>query len=121
MFFIIQKSATKLGEAVNLQLVIAQHKKDEQLIQSFINYFGCGKLYIRTNEDICDFKVLIFKDITNKIIPFFQKYPILGIKALDFADWCKVAELMQNKVHLTKEGIDEIKKIKSRMNTGRKI
>ena len=117
----IKKSATKLGEAVNLQLVIVQHKKDEQLIQSFINYFGCGKFYIRTNEDICDFKVLIFKDITNKIIPFFQKYPILGIKALDFADWCKVAELMQNKVHLTKEGIDEIKKIKSRMNTGRKI
>lgn len=83
---IIKKSATKLGEAVNLQLVIAQHKKDEQLIQSFINYFGCGKLYIRTNQDICYFKVLIFKDITNNIIPFFKKYPVHGVKAKDLAD-----------------------------------
>ena len=51
----------------------------------------------------------------------FKKYQIYGVKALDYLDWCKVAELMQNKVHLTKEGIDEIKKIKSRMNTGRKF
>jgi len=40
---------------------------------------------------------------------------------LDYLDFCRVAELMQNKVHLTQEGIDEIKKIKSRMNTGRKF
>lgn len=25
-----------------------------------------------------------FSDITNKIIPFFEKYPILGIKYLDY-------------------------------------
>ena len=31
-----------------------------------------------------------------------KKYPILGVKALDFADFCKVAELMQEKKHLTK-------------------
>jgi len=25
-------------------------------------------------------------DIVNKIIPFFNKYPVLGVKSLDFAD-----------------------------------
>jgi len=43
----------------------------------------------------------------------------MGVKRFDYLDFCRVAELMQNKVHLTQEGIDEIKKIKSRMNTGR--
>ena len=118
---IIQKSATKVGEAVNLQLVIAQHNKDEQLIQSFINYFGCGKLYIRTNQDICYFKVLIFKDITNKIIPFFKKYPVHGVKAKDLADWSYVADMMKNKKHLTAEGLQKIKQIKAGMNRGRKF
>ena len=58
-------------------------------------------------------------DLTEKIIPFFKKYPILGNKAQDFSDWCKVAILMQNQIHLTKEGLEQIRKIKSGMNTGR--
>ena len=32
----------------------------------------------------------------------------------------KVAELMKEKKHLTGEGLEEIKKIKAGMNTGRK-
>ena len=58
-------------------------------------------------------------DLTEKIIPFFKKYPILGKKAQDFSDRCKVAILMQNQIHLTKEGLEQIRKIKSGMNTGR--
>ena len=39
----------------------------------------------------------------------------------DFADWCQVAELMQNKKHLTPEGLEGILKIKAGINTGIKI
>jgi len=55
----------------------------------------------------------------DKIIPLFQQYPIIGVKALDFADWCKVAQIMKEGRHLTIEGLDEIRKIKSWMNSGR--
>jgi hypothetical protein len=34
-------------------------------------------------------------------------------------DFCKVVELMKNKAHLTSEGLEDIRKIKSRMNIGR--
>jgi hypothetical protein len=34
-------------------------------------------------------------------------------------DFGKVVELMKNKAHLTSEGLEEIRKIKSGMNTGR--
>ena len=64
-----------------------------------------------------DFKVTKIYDIQNKIIPFLQKYPILGIKAIDFVDFCKVAELIKEKKHLTKEGLDQIRNIKAGMNT----
>jgi hypothetical protein len=47
------------------------------------------------------------------------KYPLQGIKILDYADFCKVAELMQEKAHLTSEGLDQILEIKAGMNTGR--
>ena len=62
-----------------------------------------------------------FSDINNIIIPFFEKNPLLGIKKLDFLDWCKIAKIINDRSHLTLEGLDLIRKIKSGMNTGRKI
>lgn len=60
-----------------------------------------------------------FADITDKIIPFFDKYPLQGVKALEFSDFKRVANLMQNKAHLTEEGLAQIRSIKSGMNFSR--
>jgi len=62
----------------------------------------------------------LFADINANIIPFFDKYPLQGEKAKDFMDFKKVALLMQSKAHLTREGLEEILKIKSGMNARRK-
>ena len=51
--------------------------------------------------------------------PFFNEYPILGVKSLDFADFKKVAELVKNKEHLTESGFSEILKIVQQMNLDR--
>jgi len=55
------------------------------------------------------------------MIPLFKQYEIKGTKYLDFLDFCLVAELMKNKSHLTVEGLEKIRLIKSRMNKGRHI
>jgi hypothetical protein len=60
-----------------------------------------------------------YSDLTDKIIPFFKKYPILGEKSKDFGDFCQVAELMRTKSHLTLEGLNQVKNLKSGMNRQR--
>ena len=50
---------------------------------------------------------------------FCQAKPLLGVKLIDYLDWCKVARLMNEGSHLTEEGIKLIREIKSGMNTGR--
>jgi len=90
-------------------------------MKSLVSYFGCGYYVPRDNKDFGEFTVTKFLDLTNIIIPFFKKYPPLGIKALDFSDFCKAAELIKNKVHLTKEGLDQIRLIKAGMNKERKF
>jgi hypothetical protein len=81
---------------------------------------NCGNLY--KNRDAFEYQVDKFSDIQNKIIPFFNKNRIQGIKSLDYQDWCKAAELIKNKAHLTEEGLMLLKihKIKVGMNRGRK-
>ena len=118
-YVLITKSTTKIGFQVKLVYQLSQHKRDEKLLKLLIEYLDCGNIY--KNGDAFDFRVSKLSDILNKIIPFFKKYPILGMKALDFADWCKVAELMKNNMHLTAEGLEKIRKIKAGMNRGRKL
>ena len=120
-FFInIHKSkSTKLGEAVQLRFILVQHICDEQLMKRIKDYFGCGNLLVK--RETVHFTVTNFVDLTEKVIPFFSKYPVQGVKSKDFADWCKVADLMKNgKAHLTAEGLEQIGKIKDGMNKGRK-
>lgn len=46
-----------------------------------------------------------FEDLNNKIIPIFNQYPWLGTKQADFLDLFKIAKLVENKEHLTKDGV----------------
>jgi len=113
----IFKSSTKLGEAVRLEFIITQHYRDEQLMRSLIEYFDCGNL--SKDREVFHYRVGKFSDIENKIIPFYEIYPLLGQKGLDYADFCKVAELMKSKAHFTASGLEKIIKIKAGMNRGR--
>ena len=65
------------------------------------------------------FIVRNFSDIWDKIIPLFKNHEIRGIKREDFEDWIKVAEIIKSRTHLTEEGIDKIREIKSGMNSNR--
>jgi hypothetical protein len=60
-------------------------------------------------------------DINNNIIPLFEKNPILGVKLYDYIDWCKIAKLMNEGSHLTIDGLNLIRNIRSGMNRGRDI
>lgn len=80
---------------------------------------GCGRVHKHSNQNHIEFVVSNHSDLLNIIIPFFDKYPLQGSKRSDYLDLVKVAELMEGKLHLTKEGLDQIRKIKDSMNTKR--
>ena len=85
-------------------------------MEKLIDYFDCGTL--RTRGAIVDFRVKTLDDILEKIIPFFNKYPVLGVKRKDFDSFCAIGNLI--KAGISEETLSEIKKIKSNMNRARK-
>ena len=113
----VYKTNTNVGVGVTLWIKIYQDKRDLDLLKSFIAYLGCGSVS-QNGETVWKFSVSKFSDIC-KIISFLDNYPILGTKALDFADFKKVAELITKKAHLSKSGIEKILALKSGMNSGR--
>lgn len=110
---------TSSGLSIYLEFQVTQAVRDKELINKFVHFLGCGRVEAPSNGVVVNFIVSKFKDIMDKVIPFFQKYPIIGVKAKDFADWCKVAEMLKAKQHLSKEGVEQIIQIKGGMNRGR--
>jgi hypothetical protein len=105
---------------INLTIFQAtQHYRDELLMKSLIEYFECGNIY--KDRETVNFKITKFNDFTNKVIPFFEKFKILGVKALDFSNFCQAADIIKVKGHLTKDGLERIREIKAGMNRGRAI
>ena len=119
---VAKTSNRQVGFRVLIGFQITQHIRDEKLMTSLINYFGCGMIEKDyKNSRSCIYSVYKFSDNYEKIIPFFLKNKIIGVKSEDFADWCKVAELIKAKDHLTSSGLGKIREIKSGMNIGRYI
>lgn len=119
-FFIDIKNSlsTKLGKTVQLKFTLVQHTRDEKLMRSFLEYLGCGNIY-KSRESFI-FVVTKLDDLAHKILPLFQYYPVLGVKALDFEGFSTVVNMIKAKKHLTEEGLEEIKQIKVGTNKGRK-
>jgi hypothetical protein len=55
-------------------------------MESIINYLGTGKIYTYPNKKAVSIYIVKYMDITKIIIPFFNKYPIDGVKLYDFQD-----------------------------------
>ena len=106
---IYKSKNSKLGFGVRLEFHVSQDSRDEKLFRSFIKYLTCGNIH--KSRDTLEYRVTKFDDIVNKVIPFFQKYKIKGVKGKYFEDFCKVAELMKENKHLTPP-------IKASMNRG---
>lgn len=111
-----KSSDSLLGEKVRLKIILTQHSRDLQLMNLFPAFFDCGRIY---EEKVIRFIVTKFSDLENKILPFLSKYPIQGVKLLDYLKFCQAVEIIKKKEHLTKEGLKKIRTIKESMNSRR--
>lgn len=59
------------------------------------------------------------KDKLSKVIDYFNKYPLMGVKGLDFKDFSTVYSIILSKNHLTDSGREIIKSIVANINSNR--
>ncbi len=107
-----------LGWQVLPEFRIVQHEKDESVLEKIKNYFGFGNVKINRTDKHGTRKEFRARGLENlnKIVEFFKEYPLETSKKNDFKIFSEVIELMNNKEHLSKEGLDKIAKLISQMN-----
>ena len=106
----------KLGVQVLPEFTVVQHQVDEQVLYALKAYFGCGVVRKNHATRFC-YRVRGHDNLLHKILPFFEKHQLKTRKRVDFAKFRKVVLLMEKEEHLTLEGIEKIRQIKTTMNS----
>ena len=93
-------------------------QRDKVVLALFKRHLKCGTM--RTRKDgVWYYEVNNFAAIVENVIPFFDRFGFLSAKKQrDFAKFKRIARLLEQGRHLSKEGIDEILAIRRDMNDG---
>lgn len=116
---------------------ITLHPKDTAVLEGLYDYFSnyftnitFNKYNSRTNKVVGFSKQALpgvsltisnIQDIGNIVIPFFDLYPVLGVKKMDYNDFKQIYNIILSKDHLNSEGLAQIKQIRNSMNDKRTV
>ena len=110
-----KNSTMKCGYQVLLEFTVTQHKRDIKVLHALKSHFGCGVVRVNNGDRYC-YRVRDFKHLQQIIVPFFEKHKLLTTKRQAFQKFRRVLLMMENKDHLTVDGLEKIRKIQETMN-----
>jgi len=116
--YVYKNSESSIGERVIIKIQITQHNNSIIVLNHIIEFLKIGKIIKDPRHNVSSFVIISLADI-NKFINIFKETKLYGAKALDYIDFCKGIQIMNNKEHLNREGLNIIKLLSSNMNSNR--
>jgi len=107
------------GYQVLPEFRVVQHERDMQLLYALKRFFKCGVVRIN-HGDRYELRVRKLESLSKIIVPFFEQYSLKSKKKTDFLKFRKIIRLMDQRKHLTQEGVLKIIRIAKQMNRGHK-
>ena len=120
-FFKHPKSRLRLKWQVFPEFVITQEIKTKNAVEKIKKFFNCGAIYLNKrydnhHEHLLKYVVRNREDLLEKIIPFFEKYPLLSAKKKDFQTFARIIRMMDKGEHLKENGLAKIRLMVRKMN-----
>jgi hypothetical protein len=101
-----------MGWQILTEFHVSQNPGSKNVLLVFADRLGCGYLkpnHAKSNDD--NSWVLVVKnrdDLLTKVIPFFEKHQLRSAKQKDFLVFKETVLMIENGLHLTKEGFTRI-------------
>lgn len=107
----------RLGLEVRASFSVSQKSHSRSVLDQICTELGCGSVRYSAKDDTWKYETRDIRDITEKIIPFFQKYPLLTNKRNDFALFVEICNLIRTNHHLSRDGLIDIINLATQMNS----
>ena len=113
---IIRHPTQKLGWMINPVFQVYQHEKDKRVLELYKEFFGTGNIYRKSGiHPVLTFSIDSRKSILDRVIPFFEKYP-LPVKSEEFFRFREIVKAMEKKEHWSVDGFKRIVALAYQMN-----
>src|SRR5689334_15289807 len=104
-----------LGLQVIPEFHVSQNGERISVLQLFVEVLGCGAIKRNASTSSRDKTyVLVVKrhhDLYERVLPFFERFPLRSEKQQEFLKFAQVVEMMHRKEHLTTNGLKQISEI----------
>jgi len=110
----------KFGWEIRPSFSVSQNGDRSEDLVIYQQSFGCGT--IRPYRSDCTFKLAtrIVCDLSTKVIPHCERYPLRSSKHHDFERFAAIVQLMQRGAHLTQNGFAAIVRLWAALNASSK-
>lgn len=98
----------KNGIEVRPSFSVSQNERNKDIIFRLKEIFGCGSVRFSAKDNNYRYEVRSIKDLTQSIIPFFEKYPLQTSKQNDFILFKNICKTIKNGEHLSQKGLINI-------------
>lgn len=118
--FGVSASMKETSMKTSMQFKITQKSMNKSVLEGIVDYFGVGKVHTDNSfTATLKFQIQDIPSIREKVIPHFDKYPLMSSKYMDYTDWKNAVQIIYDKEHLNQEGQNKILEIKDRINNSR--
>lgn len=108
-----------LGMRVSPKITITQNNTSLSLLYFIVSSLGIGSVYKHDRDGLASRAVIFSREDINFFISKFKEHSLHGAKALDYLDFCKGIEIINEKAHLTRDGLNKILELSQQMNSNR--
>jgi hypothetical protein len=107
----------RVGWEVRPSFSVSQNDDRSEVIRMLPEVFGCGTIRPDRSDRTVKYEVRSLRDLTSRVVPFFERHPLLSSKQTDFEIFRRVCGLMIEGAHLTQDGVVGIADLAARMNS----
>jgi len=111
-----EKPKALLGWEFRPSFSVSQNEDRRQVLDLIKEYFGCGFIRRDWSDRTVKFEVRDHNDLMTKIIPHFERFPLISAKRNDFILFRTIGEIVNSRKHLEKDGFIEIVNLSYQMN-----
>jgi hypothetical protein len=104
------------GWEVRPSLSVSQNGDRAEVLHALQAYFGCGSIRPDRSDKTLKWESRRLEDLLGRVIPHFERYPLLSGKRLDFESFAAVCRLMADGAHRSRVGLIEIVELARTMN-----
>ena len=109
-----------VGWEVRPSFSVSQNRDRSEVLFMLEDYFGCGSIRPDRSDKTLKWETRRLDDLVERVIPHFERYPLLSKKRLDFELFKIICNRMKEKAHLSRNGLVEIVQLAHSMNVSGK-